>query len=203
LEVARGTIKVPAVLGFENPKALGNAIHLYIERVIGLRKFGGAGLSALWTPKNFNPMVGGGHPTLCTCGRSNQPQLGGTKIRPRNFSRGPTISASGYIRPLPSQFILSRTIATVKLRGGSSIRNPDSPNPRRGLGHPHFLECRFNMRDLGAVLDHGEPLPPSGMRSGAVASQDQQRTIVGRRRDERGPCRLSSSRALRCRARQM
>jgi hypothetical protein len=95
LEVARGTIKVPAVLGFENPKALGNAIHLYIERVIGLRKFGGAGLSALWTPKNFNPMVGGGHPTLCTCGRSNQPQLGGTKIRPRNFSRGPTISASG------------------------------------------------------------------------------------------------------------
>ncbi len=56
--VARGTTKVPAVLGFENPKALGNAIHLYIERVIGLRKFGGAGLSALWTPKNFNPMVG-------------------------------------------------------------------------------------------------------------------------------------------------
>src|SRR5216683_4339753 len=62
--VARGTTKVPAVLGFENPKALGNAIHLYIERVIGLRKFGGAGLSALWTPKNFNPLVGGSHPTI-------------------------------------------------------------------------------------------------------------------------------------------
>jgi hypothetical protein len=27
----------------------------------------------------------------------------------------------------------------------------------------HFLENRFDTRDLGAVLDHEEPLPPSGM----------------------------------------
>jgi hypothetical protein len=52
----------------------------------------------------------------------------------------------------------------------------------------HFWKCKscggyFDMRDLGAVLDHEEPLPPSGMRSSAVASQDHQRSVVMRRRD--------------------
>jgi hypothetical protein len=42
----------------------------------------------------------------------------------------------------------------------------------------------FDMRDLGAVLDHEEPLPhPMG---DAVASLDHQRSVVTRRRDGRG-----------------
>jgi hypothetical protein len=33
-DIARGAVKDYAVHGFENHKAFGNAIHLYIERVI-------------------------------------------------------------------------------------------------------------------------------------------------------------------------
>src|ERR1700682_2122130 len=40
--IARGAAKVDAVRGFDNPKAFGNAIHLYIERAIHPRKLGGA-----------------------------------------------------------------------------------------------------------------------------------------------------------------
>ena len=54
-----------------------------------------------------------------------------------------------------------------------------------------------------AVLDHEEPLPPSGMRSSAVALQDHQRSVVRRRRDEMRTLRLRSSRAPRGRARRM
>ena len=59
--VARRTIKVDAVHGFDNPKAFGKAIHLYIERAIHLRKLGGAGLFALGAAKIFNPTVAGRH----------------------------------------------------------------------------------------------------------------------------------------------
>ena len=55
--VARRTVKVDAVLGFDNLKAFGEAIHLYLQRTIHLRKLGRAGLFALGTAKNFNPMV--------------------------------------------------------------------------------------------------------------------------------------------------
>jgi hypothetical protein len=34
------------------------------------------------------------------------------------------------------------------------------------------------MRDLGTLLDHEKSPTPSGMRSGAVASQDHQRSAV-------------------------
>ena len=62
-DIARGAVKGDAVLGFDNPKAFGNAIHPYIERVIHLRKLGSAGLIALRTVVVFNPMLAGRHPT--------------------------------------------------------------------------------------------------------------------------------------------
>jgi hypothetical protein len=52
-----------AVHGFENRKAFGNAIHLYIERAIHLWKFGEANPPAHGTKKTFNPMITGRHPT--------------------------------------------------------------------------------------------------------------------------------------------
>jgi hypothetical protein len=51
------------VHGFENRKAFGNAIHLYIERAIHLWKFGEANPPAHGTKKTFNPMIAGRHPT--------------------------------------------------------------------------------------------------------------------------------------------
>jgi hypothetical protein len=49
------------VQGFDNPKAFGKAIHLYIGTAIHLRKLGRAGLFALGTTKIFNPTVAGRH----------------------------------------------------------------------------------------------------------------------------------------------
>jgi hypothetical protein len=46
------------------------------------------------------------------------------------------------------------------------------------------------MRDLGAVPDHEEPPASSGER--AVASQDHQRSVVMRRRNEPGAMGLPS-----------
>ena len=61
------------------------------------------------------------------------------------------------------------------------------------------LKGWFDMRNLGGVLDHEEPPAPSGMRSSAVASQDQ-RGVVRRRCDGDGTLRPSSSHAPRGRA---
>ncbi len=55
------------------------------------------------------------------------------------------------------------------------------------------------MRSRRDARPQGAPAP-SGMRSIAVASQDHQRSVAMRRRDERRTMRLSSSRALRGRA---
>jgi hypothetical protein len=62
--VARRAVKVDAVLGFENPKAFGNAIrlHFYIMQATDLRKLCSPGFFAPRAPKNFNPMVVSGHP---------------------------------------------------------------------------------------------------------------------------------------------
>jgi len=54
----------------------------------------------------------------------------------------------------------------------------------------HFWKCEacggwFDMRDLGAVLSRGATAA-SVVRSSAVASQGHQRSVVMRRRDERG-----------------
>jgi hypothetical protein len=59
--VARTTVKVDTVHGFDNPEAFGKAICLYIERTVHLRKLGAAGLFALGTAKIFNPTVAGRH----------------------------------------------------------------------------------------------------------------------------------------------
>jgi hypothetical protein len=67
--VARRAVKVDAVLGFDNLKAFGEAIHLYLQRTIHLRKLGGAGLFALGTAKNFNPMVVSDHLANMSLGR--------------------------------------------------------------------------------------------------------------------------------------
>jgi hypothetical protein len=55
---ARRAVKVDAVLGSANPKALGNDIRFYIERGSRLRKLGDAGVFAPRALKDFNPMVG-------------------------------------------------------------------------------------------------------------------------------------------------
>ena len=128
------------------------------------------------------------------------PDLAATKIRPRTCSRGPTISASGYIRPLPSQFILSRTIATLKLRVEVRRLAFLTRQAHGASVHPHFLECRFDVRDLGAVLDDEEPSAPSGMRSSAVASLDHRRSVAMRRLDGRGTHSAFQVRAPRGRA---
>jgi hypothetical protein len=46
-----------AVFGLNSSKAIGNANHLQIEKSIGLRNGGRAGLSAFRTPKILNPIV--------------------------------------------------------------------------------------------------------------------------------------------------
>jgi hypothetical protein len=56
-----------------------------------------------------------------------------------------------------------------------------------------FFKCEacggyFDGRDLGAVLEHEEPLPHPGMRSSAVSLQDHRRGGV-RRRDGGGTTR--------------
>jgi hypothetical protein len=61
-DIARGAVKDDAVHGFEDRKAFGNAIHLYIERAIHLWKFGEAN-PAHGTKKTFNPMIAERHPT--------------------------------------------------------------------------------------------------------------------------------------------
>ena len=63
---------------------------------------------------------------------------------------------------------------------------------------PHICENDlgwFDMRDLGAVLDH-EKLLPIGMRSVAIASQDHQRSAVMRQRHCAGQVRTRHGRAL-------
>jgi len=86
---------------------------------------------------------------------------------------------------------LSRTIATLKLRV-EVRRLAFLTRQAHGAAsvHPHFLEFRFDVRDLGAVLDHEEPPTPSGER--AVVSQDHQRSVVMRRRNEPGAMGLPS-----------
>ena len=81
-----------------------------MERVIGLRKFGGAGLSALWTPKNFNPLVGGSHPIIMhqrsprsthpnkltiNAGGQHEAELGGQKKAPEFLPRPDHFGAWG------------------------------------------------------------------------------------------------------------
>ncbi len=77
------------------------------------------------------------------------------------------------------------------------------PDPLRRAGyirprrHPRFIslpKAGFDMRDLGAILDHNEPLLQSRVRFVAVASTDHQRSAVMRRCDEGGTFRLSNSR---------
>jgi hypothetical protein len=66
----------------------------------------------------------------------------------------------------------------------------------------HFLEGWIDVRDLDEVLEHEERSAPSGIRSSAIASQDHQRSVVRRRRDERRAFRMRSSRATEGRARR-
>jgi hypothetical protein len=62
-DVAEGTVKVTAEPGFDDLKALRNAIHDYVERA-RLRKRGRVGLFALRTPENFDPMMEVVHDSL-------------------------------------------------------------------------------------------------------------------------------------------
>jgi hypothetical protein len=49
-------VKVAAIVGLDNLKAFGNAIHMCVPSVL-LRKPGCAGFSAVGTPQIFNPTV--------------------------------------------------------------------------------------------------------------------------------------------------
>jgi hypothetical protein len=66
-EVAESTVKISAVLEFDNLKTNRNAVRSHNPRLaIGRRKFGIAGPAALRAPKIFNPMVACGHPLSMT-----------------------------------------------------------------------------------------------------------------------------------------
>jgi hypothetical protein len=73
--VARRAVKVNAMLGFENPKAFGEAIHFYIKGATKLRKLGSAGVFAPGAPENLNPMVGIYHPASMRLSRPRSSQL--------------------------------------------------------------------------------------------------------------------------------
>jgi hypothetical protein len=53
---------------------------------------------------------------------------------------------------------------------------------RAATVHSHFLEGWYDMRDLGAVLDQEEPLPPSSARCSSVAGSSARR-VMRRRGD--------------------
>jgi hypothetical protein len=60
--VAECTVKISAILGFDDLNTSGNAVRPYDPRTaIGHRKLGDAELPALRTPKIFNPTVAYGH----------------------------------------------------------------------------------------------------------------------------------------------
>jgi hypothetical protein len=62
-EVAENAVKISAVPGFDNLETSGDAIRSHNPRLgISHRKLGNADLSALGTPKIFNPTVPFGHP---------------------------------------------------------------------------------------------------------------------------------------------
>jgi hypothetical protein len=73
--VARRAVKVNAMLGFENPKAFGEAIHFYVKGATKLRKLGSAGVFAPGAPENLNPMVGIYHPASMRLSRPRSSQL--------------------------------------------------------------------------------------------------------------------------------
>src|ERR1700733_867701 len=89
--VARRTVKVDAVLGFENAKAFGNSIHFDIGRTTGVRKLGSAGPFALWTPQHFNPMVDICHPSNIRLRRSRSTELSS----PQSLDKIRTVSVGG------------------------------------------------------------------------------------------------------------
>jgi hypothetical protein len=66
-EVTGSTVKISAVLQFDNLKTSRNAVRSHNPRLaIGRRKFGIAGLTAPRAPQIFNPMVLCGHPPSMT-----------------------------------------------------------------------------------------------------------------------------------------
>ena len=97
--VARRAVKVNAVLGFENPKAFGEAIHFYIEGATKLRKLGSAGVFAPGTPKNFHPMVVIYHPASMRLSRRDQASCPGTiKLKTSLVARGSPQSLSTFTK---------------------------------------------------------------------------------------------------------
>jgi len=51
------------------------------------------------------------------------------------------------------------------------------------IGSFHSPESWFDMRDLGPMFGHEEPLPHPACDQAATASQDHQRSVARRRRD--------------------
>jgi hypothetical protein len=92
-EVTGSTVKISAVVGFDNLETSGNAVRSHNPRLaIVRRNFGIAGVTAPRAPKTFNPMVACGH------------RLGMTQISKRSYvvktalrqnQRGPLESQRG------------------------------------------------------------------------------------------------------------
>src|SRR5450631_328520 len=103
--IARGAAKVDAVRGFDNPKAFGNAIHLYIERAIHPRKLGGTrpvevliasasvrfiGIAILWADTgSTKPLATHSQPIHWVKPRRTQPEQISFAVGPRVTSRPP------------------------------------------------------------------------------------------------------------------
>jgi hypothetical protein len=72
--VARKAANVAAILGLDNFKAFGNAIHMWVPSV-RLRKPGYAGFSAIGTPKIFSPVVEDDHRSIMSPQREGSSPL--------------------------------------------------------------------------------------------------------------------------------
>ena len=110
-----------------------------------------------------------------TTGRSSQKNQA-SELLPRPDPHG-----AGYIRPrlhLNLYYRSNRPCQTGERFAGLGVLV--RRRHRRTAVWFHFVEDWFDMRDLGAVLDHEEPLPPSRIRSDAITSVEINRGSGGR-----------------------
>ena len=117
-----------AILGLDNLKAFGNAIHMWAPSV-RLRKPGCAGLLAIRTPKVFSPVVEDDHPSIMSQRRDGSSQSSchnqsdpvssfGSRYpvgQSRHFGRRPTSSGSAVQRPIKRNFALAQRARAVFL----------------------------------------------------------------------------------------
>lgn len=110
--------------------------------------------------------------------------------------RGPSVLPRLGVTPSPAGPHCRSNAQKIRpgLLRARSLHGARGTSARAAIHSSHFLEGWLNMRDLGAVPDHEEPLPHlSGIKH--IPSPDHQRSVIRRRRNETRTLRLRSSRA--------